>query len=284
MRFFPPNAFLTRIDGVVRFLYCRTPILSSLFQRFLFWKLYASDPKKMTGFYNALENFDFSGKTVLEFGPGNTRMNAYYFLMRGAKKVILVDKYSRVGDSERQKKFEQDELKLIQEWFPGESLWFLTEEGKLKPGFIEFRIGDVQDMKFEPVDFMYSLDVFEHVQDVTGFVVAISKSLKHDGVMFHQINMGDHFNAQQPHLFLRYSNWTWRHLLTKPGISFTNRIRYNEYLDVFNRHGFKVIWEEREKIPLGDQRVHRDFHEREDFDTVRVRVLLKKIGDAYPNE
>ena len=51
--------------------------------------------------------------------------------------------------------------------------------------------------------------------------------------MYHKIDLRDHYNFNKPFKFYKYSNWTWNNLLTKEGVSYTNRLKINEYNNIF---------------------------------------------------
>ena len=84
--------FWNNFDFFIRFGYCKLGPLSKLLNKLLFWKLYASDFKKLDmvfeDSFNILKrnNVTVDDKTILEIGPGNSYITGYNFLMNGSRK------------------------------------------------------------------------------------------------------------------------------------------------------------------------------------------------------
>ena len=198
-------------DALVRFLYCRLPGINFALNRLLFWHLYASRISQLDARFEEARqmltrsHFDFRGKTVLELGPGNSRLNAYNFLMNGVRKVILVDKFPRYHVSRRQKEFADTELGCIKKKYAKTSLPFQDSAGRLKADRLQFISGDITSLDLPPVDFIYSISVLEHIKTPATFIKKCADFLKPGGLMFHHIDLRDHYNFDHPFLFYKYS-------------------------------------------------------------------------------
>lgn len=111
--------FWNHLDLFIRFGYCRLGPISKLLNKLLFWKLKSSDSEKLDKIFEdsltilKRSNIAIKGKTILEIGPGNSYMIAYNFLMLGAKKVILVDKFPRMIKTKRQKEYFKREIEYV---------------------------------------------------------------------------------------------------------------------------------------------------------------------------
>jgi SAM-dependent methyltransferase len=272
-----------RLDVPIRFLYVRTGFVSRLINRLLFWRLYNSDYRKTDKkFHRMLEfiadgNLDFTGKTILELGPGNSYLNAYHLLMRGAKKVILLDKFPRVSETKKQKQLENEELEFVLSQYPFEQRSRLAGANVFREGAIEFVRGDLADFhEFKDIDFIFSTSVLEHVKDVEGNIAAMSRAVRPGGLIYHFIDMRDHYNFSEPFLFYKYSDRVWRKYMTKEGISYTNRVRYGDFMRMFKACGFETIKEETARFPVGRQPVDPCFTGRGDLDVGTLEIFCEK--------
>ena len=265
--------FYNHCDFFVRFLYCRFPVINKL----LFWKLYSSDLDQLDkDFEEMKKKVNFNNKICLELGPGNSFLMAYNCLMSGAKKVILVDKFSRHIKSEKQKEFFQKELDFIRSKY-GKELFFF-KDGQLDRRYIDFVIGDITKMHFEQkVDLVYSISVLEHVKSVKETIKALSKVLKKDGLMYHHIDLRDHYNFEQPFLFYKYSDKVWNKYLTREGVSYTNRIRYREFMNFFLDSSLKVVSDRKERFIFKVKKISRKYSNMKNLDIGIMKVLLKKL-------
>jgi len=264
-----------KLDLPIRFLYCRVPFLSKI----LFWKLYSSDFEKLDSKFEEMKNvvtknnFNFKNKVCLELGPGNSYINAYNLLMNGAKQVILIDKYSRYLKTKKQKEFFNHELDFIKQKYGQNNLFFI-KKGKINHKSIKFIEGDLTEAQIEnKVDFILSISVFEHIKNVETVIKKLAGLIKKKGLMYHAIDMRDHYNFNSPFLFYKYSDQTWEKYLTKEGVSFTNRVRYDEYISLFKKYGLEVIFEKVEKFPL-PKKIADNFFNSKEIKNIGVANLL----------
>ena len=97
--------------------------------------------------------------------------------------------------------------------------------------------------------------------------------------MYHHIDLRDHFNFNSPFLFYKYEKGTWDKYLTKEGTSYTNRLRYDDYLHLFNKYSFKIVSEEIVRQDLGPGKLSSDFTNKrmEDLEVCTLSILLRKM-------
>jgi len=276
------NNFLSGIfnifDFPIRFIYCRFS-LNKLF----FWKFYSSDFNKLDKKFEEMKiflkknKFNFKNKICLELGPGNSYLNAYNFLLLGAKKVILVDKYPRYITTEKQKEYFLKEIEFIKKKYKKKNLFFI-KNSEIDPNFIEFIPKGLTEIKKEiKVDFVYSISVFEHIKDVEKNIKKLGQIVKKNGLMYHSIDMRDHYNFNKPFLFYKYSKNTWEKYLTKLGVSYTNRIRYSKFKKLFEKYGFETIYEETKKFDLKKYKISKEFDLNDKSLNIGVTKILLKI-------
>jgi hypothetical protein len=172
----------------------------------------------------------FQGKRVLVFGYGGRFDIGFGLLQEGAAHVILCDKYAPPDEAHNRRMFSSEEK------------YFLIENQGLRPRpeWITLLEADIRDVnvtrKIEPVDFVISSSVYEHVDDVEGITRALAALTKADGLQIHYVDLRDHF-FKYPFEMLRFSENTWRRWLN-PSTNH-NRYRLWEY-----RAAFKACFEQ----------------------------------------
>ena len=196
----------------------------------------------------------FQGKRVLVFGYGGRFDIGFGLLEAGAAHVILCDKYAP-----------PDEAHNCQ-MFASEEKYFVMENKGLRPRpqwitLLEADIRDVQvTRQFEPVDFVLSSSVYEHVDDVEGITRALADLTKPDGVHIHYIDLRDHF-FKYPFEMLSFSESTWRRWLNPT----TNHNRYrlwnyrNAFQACFEQADIQVLSREEEAFRKLAPRIRPEF-------------------------
>ena len=166
----------------------------------------------------------FQGKRVLVFGYGGRFDIGFGLLKEGAAHVILCDKYAPPDEAHNLRAF------------ASEQKYFLVENKGLhpRPDWITLLEADIRDVnvtrEIEPVDFVISSSVYEHVDDVEGITRALAALTKADGLQIHYVDLRDHF-FKYPFEMLRFSENTWRRWLN-PSTNH-NRYRLWEYRNAF---------------------------------------------------
>ena len=168
--------------------------------------------------------FSFPGKRVLVFGYGGRFDIGFGLLKEGVAHVILCDKYAPPDETHNH------------EMFASEEKYFLVENKGLRPRpeWMTLLEADIRDVgvtnQIEPVDFVISSSVYEHLDDVEGVTSALAGLTKPDGIHIHYVDLRDHF-FKYPFEMLRYSEDTWRTWLNPS--SNHNRYRLWDYRNAF---------------------------------------------------
>jgi len=273
-------------DWMVRFTYCRVPLLRDILRKMMFKKLYSSDIRQLDDAYEKMAALikkakcNIKGKTVLELGPGNSYALAFNFLLSGTERTILVDKYPRRFDTDHQKKFLKKEMKFFKDKYGTSLKGIITKDGKVKNEKIESIKASAERMKTvrsRSIDIIVSVSVLEHVKDLKKAFKEMQRVLKPGGLMVHKIDLRDHYNFNRPLLFLKYSKKTWENWLTREGYSYTNRFRADDIEEMARGMGFEVAKIKRNRVgnPIDLKRIHPDFFGK-DLDTIDLTIVLTK--------
>ena len=173
----------------------------------------------------AERGLSFNEKRVLVFGYGGRFDIGVGLLKEGAAQVILCDKFAPPDEAHNRQMFSSEEN------------YFFMEDKGLRPRpesitllEVDIRDGDVT-RDIEPVDFVISSSVYEHVDDVEGITRALAGLTKADGLQIHYVDLRDHF-FKYPFEMLRFSEGTWRRWLN-PSTNH-NRYRLWQYRSAFN--------------------------------------------------
>lgn len=196
----------------------------------------------------------FHGKRVLVFGYGGRFDLGFGLLKEGAAHVILCDKYAPPDGAHNRRMFSSEEK------------YFLVENKgfRPRPQWITLLEADIRDVnvtrEIEPVDFVISSSVYEHVDDVEGITRALAGLTKPDGLQIHYVDLRDHF-FKYPFEMLRFSESTWRRWLNPS----TNHNRYrlweyrNAFQACFEQVEIKVLTREEEAFRKLLPRVRPEF-------------------------
>ena len=212
----------------------------------------------------------FHGKRVLVFGYGGRFDIGFGLLKEGAAHVILCDKYAP-----------PDEVHNLRT-FASEEKYFLIENKGVRPRpeWITLLEADIRAInvthEIEPVDFVISSSVYEHVDDVEGITRALAGLTKPDGLQIHYVDLRDHF-FKYPFEMLRFSESTWRRWLNPS----TNHNRYrlweyrNAFRACFEQVEIKVLTREEEAFCKLLPRIRPEFVSgRMDEDAVGVILVI----------
>ncbi len=159
---------------------------------------------------------------------------AILYVLNGAKRVILLDKYKQVYKNLLDLKL----YNALLEKYPGkyDKISFNSIDNKiiyLNKTPIEY----CAKIPKNSIDFLYSNAVLEHVSNLDLAIGNISRLLKHNAYSFHHIDLKDHYHTPDKCYldFLKYTNVFWKM------IGDTNRTRFSEYLKLFKKHNFKIL-------------------------------------------
>lgn len=215
-------------------------------------------------------NLSFQGKRVLVFGYGGRFDIGFGLLKEGAAHVILCDKYAPPDEAHNRHTFASEEK------------YFLVENKGLRPRpeWITLLEADIRDVEvtreIEPVDFVISSSVYEHVDDVEGITRALASLTKPDGLQIHYVDLRDHF-FKYPFEMLRFSESTWRRWLNPS----TNHNRYrlweyrNAFQACFEQVEIKILTREEEAFRKLLPRIRPEFVSgKMDEDAVGVILVI----------
>jgi len=129
-------------------------------------------------------------------------------------------------------------------------------------------VGDARKLPLgdDQVDFICSNNTFEHIpgEILKDILLEFKRVLYPTGVMSHFIDMSDHFAHFDSHItiynFLKFSSRTWG--ILDNSIQPQNRMRYRDYLEMYQEIGFPVNREEIRKGNIEDLnriKVHPEF-------------------------
>lgn len=172
-----------------------------------------------------------AGKRILVFGYGGRFAVGVELLRQGAAHVVLCDHFVLM-DRERN-------LEL----FPDYEQYLVKEHGDIKPKaeYITLLHGDIREEKIQSqipeVDYVLSISVFEHLDDVDGITRALAKLTAQQGTQLHFVDLRDHY-FKLPFEMLTFSESTWKKFLNPT--SNLNRFRLSDYHKVFASYFNKV--------------------------------------------
>jgi len=203
---------------------------------------------------------DLDGATVIEVGTGWNAINPIMLSLLGAGTVHTFDHVRHVRQTEVMHVIQsiQDSLDEIASASSiplptlRERVGSMASASSLDSLFgaagIVYRApGDAahSSLPDASVDLFYSYAVLEHVPDqvVDALTIEAKRVLKRSGVAFHAIGEHDHYVDFDDSIskvnFLQYPEWAWN-LFVKNSISYHNRMREKQFLDIFASYGAQV--------------------------------------------
>ncbi len=168
---------------------------------------------------------DIRGKKILVFGYGGRFDVGCGLLINGAKQIILLERFSRPDPKLN---------RLLLNTYPQ----FVTiKNGYVVPSDEELVLmeGDILQKevqeKIGKVDVILSSSVYEHLSKVEEITQALTNLLTPQGVIFHTIDLRDHF-FKYPFEMLTFPEKTWVKWLNPT--SHHNRYRFRDYERIFD--------------------------------------------------
>jgi len=206
-------------------------------------------PFKVTGnmVQRCGDEMSLKDKIILEIGPGNFLINGLIYLSHGARKVYLIDKYKHLFWDQHDIAFHKiiiDKIARSNMPYSREALKaIIFEENAVKfdREKIIFKQEDVKHLSLESdsIDIIFSNAVLEHVPRLKEAVDEMRRVLKPGGIGVHEIDLRDHFSNDNPLKLLSYPDWLWI-MMTSNRPGFTNRLRFTDYIDLFNKAHFTI--------------------------------------------
>ena len=218
-----------------------------------------------------------SGFVMLELGPGDSLSSGVIAYCMGASQSYLVDAnpYAKLEFGVYKNLLEY----LSQQGLPTQSLADVSDVETLqKRCNLSYLTGGLQSLKTIPdasVDFIWSqaMMAMVHKSEVEPIFREFRRILRPGGAASHRIDLADHINFSLNNL--RFSEAQWNSRLMSGSGFYTNRLRYRDYLELFQRTGFeaKVVGLERwDTLPVPRSQIHPDFHHHPD-DELRIHQM-----------
>lgn len=205
-----------------------------------------------------------SNYILCEIGPGDSISTSILGPNFGAFETYLVD----VGD------FAKKEISNYQKLYD-----YLTSKGiknnglnqvsnfnsllkKTNSHYLTEGLDSLQSLKSNSIDFFMSQAALEHVSlnEFKRTQVEIKRLLKPNGIVSHKVDLKDHLSNSLNNL--RFSENIWESSFMSNSGFYTNRIRYNEMIEIFKQSGFKIVsstiqtWD---KIPIARDKLSYKF-------------------------
>jgi len=160
---------------------------------------------------------NFTGKVVLEIGPGKNSAIAKKICTQNPEIIYLLDIENYISPENL------DNEKVIK---------YIIYDGAHFP------------MEQNSIDVIISHTVYEHVREPNKVIHETYRVLKPGGVIIHLIDLGDHlsYGNHERKLFncLRYRNWMW-HLMSCNRSIYVNRLRVSDWVNLHTVSGFKIF-------------------------------------------
>ena len=182
---------------------------------------------------------------VFEFGAGKSLVQNLY-LSNFVKKQFVVDLYPMLDfelvDSERKKLLEIEKLRSRVKI---KNLKDLEHYGIY---YIAPYDATKIHLSDKSIDACISTNTLEHIPkfDIILIFSELYKKLKDEGIVSLIIDYSDHYAHTDNNIsllnFLKFSNHQWKRYNHK--IHFQNRLRHYEYIDIFEKIGFRTIKED----------------------------------------
>ena len=124
-------------------------------------------------------------------------------------------------------------------------------------------------MEKNSIDLVISNAVLEHVPAETIWALTRESRqlLRNSGIAYHFIGLHDHYAILSDKLsnvnFLKYPQWLWS-LFVLNDISYHNRLREKQFLEIFSACGASVIWlknktDSRDILALQGMKIDKSF-------------------------
>jgi len=191
----------------------------------------------------------FKEKVVLEIGPGVSCGMSLYFLARGSKKVVMIDREHRFFLDKKDELVVKDLCNYLENTYGATDIYSKSFEInnsqlKLNPKSLEAHYSGITKVPLpdSSVDFIFSNAVLEHVSDVEGAFAEMNRLLKPGSYMAHNVDLRVHgpIKKKSPLAHLQYSDWEWK-LLTARKMSYINRLRRSEFEKLLNKTNFELL-------------------------------------------
>jgi SAM-dependent methyltransferase len=204
-----------------------------------------------------------NGKLILELGPGDSISTAIIAAANNAKAILLdagsfvrtdVSPYILLSETLRGKGFPLPDFSTVKTI---DEILAICQAKYLTNG-----LESLKQIETESVDIIFSQAVLEHVRlcEFSDTIQECRRILKPKGICSHQIDLRDHLGGALNNL--RFSNRIWESNFIFTSGFYTNRIRYNQMLEIFKTAGFRIessITTRWEKLPTHRNKLNKKF-------------------------
>ncbi|MFH1590538.1 MAG: class I SAM-dependent methyltransferase [archaeon] len=237
-------------------------------------------------------NVTHKGKKILEIGSGNSFGWGYSFLLNGVGEYTSSDVVRTPSMSKKAIHVEKELIRLVGKRYKSDmleqSMHFSKHSITSSNKKLRFKQLDITSNHIDRAvsyDVIISNAVFEHIHKdrVDQAIKNMYLLLNINGKMLHHIDLRDHFNMDQKFNFLRYSDRSWSYLTNETHF-YTNRLRANDFIELFRKNGFKVTNIRRNIVDVSAEDIRKYAHESfqhysdEDLKTISFSISLQKQG------
>ena len=160
---------------------------------------------------------------------------------------------------------------------------FDTIYEKLNLSYIIEEQGSIEQFQDNIFDSIFSFHVLEHVpkENTEGLIENMYRSLKPGGYSIHQIGIDDHLthfdSSQSPKKYISYSDNVWK-LLFENQVQYFNRIQMSEWLNLFDKKGFKTVLVEPDYCNIENLMISSRFsnYSNEDLKCTTLTIIHQK--------
>ncbi len=185
-------------------------------------------------------------KKLLEIGPGQDFGIAFILIDLGLSEAILIDPYLIEWKAHYHPLYYESLLQEVQKKYPLVEFSSLKEiirnqsHDASKLRCYNLGIEKVFEVEDGTIDISISNACFEHFVYPELAVKELARITKKGGIGFHQIDLRDHRNYNKPLEFLTFPDKLFLKIKKMTDARFGNRLRYNEYKEIFEEAGFLV--------------------------------------------
>lgn len=184
---------------------------------------------------------NLKGKVILELGPGDSISTAIIASAYSAKAILIdagnfvrndIIPYKLLAATLRKKGLPAPDISKVK---TVDEILAICEAKYLTNG-----LQSLKQIDNNSIDIIYSQAVLEHVRlsEFQNTMHECHRILKPKGISSHQVDLRDHLGGALNNL--RFNEKIWEsNFFAKSGF-YTNRIRYNQMLDLFKKAGFEI--------------------------------------------
>ncbi|NTW48590.1 MAG: class I SAM-dependent methyltransferase [Chlorobiales bacterium] len=145
--------------------------------------------------------------------------------------------------------------------------------------------GTLTDYPSEKYNMVFSVYVLANIQRsllYNGYIKDLYRVLKPGGYSIHIVDSGDqyrHMDTKNTHIkeYLKISDTTWKRYFEN-SLHYFNRMQISEYLDLFERAGFELVYKEQVYADITDVKLSPDFQKfsPDDLKTHNMIIMHRK--------